>query len=394
MIAVHSVNVVLPQLREAAITLACGLLKLLLRPWTRRSRRPRGAPGRILILRPCCLGDVLMTTSLLRALNEAYPAATIAYGVGRWSAAALANNPHLDRVLLLPDRPAAREWLRIAGRLRRERFDLAVLPERSPLPGLAALLAGIPRRVGLDSAGRGFALTDPVAVRGTRHETDRALDLARALGMPGGSRQLIYQPGPEAVGRVAHVLAERTAGEPLFIVHPGGGANPGVTMDSKRWPPERFAAIADALLARHGGSVALVGGPGDRAAVAATAATMRGAALDLCGALDLDALGALCECATLYLGNDAGTTHLAEACGAPTVAVFGPTDPAMYGPVDGISEAVWNPTACEPVVRRGDLTRGGGSDDRCIDSVTVEQVLAAAERVLARAAARREGMVW
>lgn len=365
------------------------MLKLALLPWRRAPRRAE-PPERILVLRRCCLGDVLMTTPLLRALRGAYPRASIAYAVGGWSAAALRHNPDLDHTIVLPERLTWRAWVRLIGRLRRERFDLAVLPARSPLVGLATLLAGIPRRVGLDSAHRGFALTDPVPVHGVRHEVERALDLARALAIPVPAPRLHYRPSAAAESAVEALLDRQAVRDPLFVVHPGGGVNPGVTMDEKRWPPERFAATADGILDRRGGAVILVGAASDRAVVAATAAAMRREALNLCGALEFDLLGALCRRAALYLGNDSGTTHLAEACGAPTVVVFGPTDPAMYGPTDGVGEAVWDPVACAPVVRRGDLTRAGGpaSAARCIDSVTVEQALAAVDRVLERAARR------
>jgi len=157
-------------------------------------------------------------------------------------------------------------------------------------------------------------------------------------------------------------------------------------MDAKRWPPERFGQVADALVARHGGTAILVGAPNEQPMVAAARAAMRQPVIDLGGKLSLDELGALCQHTALYLGNDSGTTHLAEAAGSPTVVVFGPTDPAQYGPVDGIGEAVWDADACGPHVQRGDLTRTERSNVRCIDAITVEQVLAAAERVLARAA--------
>ena len=339
-----------------------------------------------MVLRRCCLGDVLLTTPLLAALDAAYPEASITYATGRWAAAALANNPHVDRLLELPDRWDRAAWRALVGQLRRERFDLAVIPDRSPLPALAAALAGIPRRVGLDSAGRGFALTDRVTLRGVRHEADLALDLARALGIAPTERRLRYRPGTAASERIAARVAEYRGDGPLFVIHPGGGANPGVTMESKRWPPERFAAVADALVSRHGGTLVLVGATSDRETVTAMRAALRHEASDLCGALSLDELAALDALATLYLGNDAGTTHLAAACGAPVVAVFGPTDPAQYGPLDGAGEAVWDPIACGPFVQRGDLTRATGATPaiRCIDAIDVEQVAAACERVLAR----------
>jgi ADP-heptose:LPS heptosyltransferase len=371
--------------RERAITAGCRALDFAWRPWNRPPRQA-APPRRILVLRPCCLGDVLLTTPLLAALAGAYPDAEIVYAVGQHSAAALAQNPHVDRLLPLPDRPTRADWDTIARRLRRERFDLAVLPLRTPLAPLAARRAGIPRRVGLDSAGRGFALTDRVPVQGVRHETDLALDLARALGVEPAQRRLYYGPSADAQMRVLSLLVEHDARRPYFIVHPGGGVNPGVTMDAKRWAPERFGQVADALVARHGGTAILVGAPNEQPVVAAARAAMSQAAVDLGGKLSLDELGALCQHAALYLGNDSGTTHLAEAAGAPTVVVFGPTDPAQYGPVDGIGEAIWDADACGPYVQRGDLTRAAQNDTRCIDAITVEQVLAATERVLARAA--------
>ncbi len=375
------------QLRQAAITIACTLLRPIVAVAPRR--KMRHPPARIIVFRRCCLGDTLMMTPLLAALDTAYPAATITYAVGKWSAAGLTGNPHLDHLLLLPDKPSWRDWVRIIGKVRLGRFDLAVIPERSPLPALALALAGVPQRVGLDSAGRGFALTRRVPVREIRHETDLALDLAQALGLAATTRRPHYQPTAAAMAQVEQLLMDNQVQPPIFIIHPGGGSNPGVTMDAKRWPAERFAAVAATLQASYGGTVVIVGAASDRPLVDATQAALPTPAVDLCERLTLPALAALCTHATLYLGNDAGTTHLAEAAGAPVVAIFGPTDPAQYGPTDQISEAVWDPQTCGPGLQRGDLTRSNLTAlPRVIDTIAVEQVLAATERVLSRAKAR------
>lgn len=375
------------RVRQGAITVACSALRPLFRaPRTKGASIP---PQRILVFRRCCLGDTLMMTPLLAALAAAHPQAQITYAVGKWSVAGLVGNPHVDTILPLPDHPSLRDWVRIIGKVRRERIDLALIPERSPLPALALALARVPHRIGLDSAGRGFALTARVPLQGVRHETDLALDLARKLGLPGGDRRPHYQPSEEAIAHVARLLAECGAQEPLLIIHPGGGANPGTTMDTKRWPAARFAQAAAILRAQLGGTIILVGAESDRLLANATCAALPGEAIDLCGTLSFDELGALCARAALYIGNDAGTSHLAEGCGAPVVAIFGPTDPAQYGPTDGVGEAVWDPVACGPYVQRGDLTRlTTTATYRCIDTITVEQVVAAARRVLARAASQ------
>ena len=375
------------RVRQGAITVACKALRTFFR--TPRAEGAASTPRRILVFRRCCLGDTLMMTPLLAALDAAYPESLITYAVGKWSAAGVVGNPHVDAIIRLPDRPSRRDWVRIVGKVRRERFDVALIPERSPLPALAVALAGVPRRIGLDSAGRGFALTDRVPLHGVRHETDLALGLTRRLGLPGDNRRPQYTPSDTAIARVSNLLAEHGARGSLLVIHPGGGANPGTTMDTKRWPATRFAEVATTLRAEMGGTIILVGAESDRQLVNATSAALRGEVIGLCNTLSFDELGALCARAALYIGNDSGTTHLAEGCGAPVVAIFGPTDPAQYGPTDGIGEAVWDPVACGPYVQRGDLTRPTATETfRCIDAITVEQVVAAARRVLARAATR------
>lgn len=375
--------------RHSLITLACtGLRPFFALSSRRKLTQP---PQRIVVFRRCCLGDTLMMTPLLNALAAAWPQARISYAVGRWSAAGVVNNPHVDQIVQLPDQPTWRDWVRIVGKLRHGNYDLALVPDRSPLPGLALALAGVPRRVGLDSARRGFALTDQVPVLPLRHETDLAFDLARALAVPVTDRRPLYRPDQQAQDRVTKLLASHNVRPPVLVVHPGGGSNPGVTMASKRWPAARFAEVAATLQAERGGTIILVGVASDRPLVIATHAALGQHAhvLDLSEQLSLAELGALCQHASLYLGNDAGTTHLAEASGAPVVAVFGPTDPAQYGPTDLLSEAVWNPLTCGPAVQRGDLTRGAAIDQSdCITTITVAQVLAAARRVLERAGQR------
>src|SRR5258708_3500380 len=144
---------------------------------------------RIVLIKPCCIGDVIMATPLLAALRRGYPNASIDWMVGSSAIDALREHPDLSRVIDCGRlaNPASRpiSLLHMVGQLRAGNYDLAVVPDRSPLIGMAALLAGIPQRAGLDSAGRGFAHTvkapiDPGAVR---HEAEIYLDVARALGL-------------------------------------------------------------------------------------------------------------------------------------------------------------------------------------------------------------------
>jgi ADP-heptose:LPS heptosyltransferase len=317
-------------------------------------RPPAQPPRRVVIILPCCIGDVVLGTAALAALRRAWPGAHIDWAVGSWSARTLAGHHLLDGLLDTgPQANPARTpagLLRLAARLRAGHYDLAVVLARSPLLGLAVWLAGIPYRAGLDSAGRGFgcnirAPLDPLAAR---HEAEIYLDVIRALGLDASGCYANVPVHAAARESVRALLAARGLDGPYVVVNPAGGRNPGMAMDDKRWPPPLFAALADRLAARLGVGVIVLGGPDDAALVAAVVNGMYAPAVPLAGALTFAQIAALAAEARLYIGNDTGLTHLAAAAGAPTVMILGPSDPARYAPYAAHTLALWQPAALRP----------------------------------------------
>jgi lipopolysaccharide heptosyltransferase II len=293
------------------------------------------ATARILLLKPCCLGDVLFSTPLVRELRRALPAAHLTYGVGAHSRAALAGNPHLDALLDAGPVGSGRyRWADYADLVRRIRaghYTACLVLERSARLALLPVLAGVPIRVGIDSGGRGFAHTVAVSARPARPESELYLDLLRALGGRPTSGALEYHPSPEATATADRLLEDRRlVDSPFVVLHAAGGTNPGMVLRRKRWPVEHFGALADRIMAA-GAAVVLVGAPEDEPVAAAVAAGRSGV-VNLAGALSLDQLAALARRAAVYVGNDSGPTHLAEAAGARVIALFGPSDPVVYGP--------------------------------------------------------------
>src|SRR5258706_14664903 len=128
-----------------------------------------GIIRRIALIKPCCIGDVIMATALLTALQRGYPDADIDWIVGSSAASALRGHPDLRNVIDSGPRanPAARpdSLLRLVNILRHANYDLAVVPDRSALLGVAVLLAGIPRPLGLNRGGTGvtFNFKKPIA---------------------------------------------------------------------------------------------------------------------------------------------------------------------------------------------------------------------------------------
>lgn len=344
----------------------------------------------MLILKPCCLGDVLMATPLARALATAWPDARIDWAVDAHSRPALAGNPHVDGRLVDATgcvRGAYAPWAiaRLAFAVVAGRYDVAFVPDRSPVLALVAWLGRIPRRVGLDSRLRGRLYTVRVPVPYERHEIELYLDLARAVGLPAGDARPVFVPSAADHRAAARVLAELPPDGRPVVVHPGGGENPGQTLLAKRWPPARFAGLVARLGAWSGARFVLVGGPGDREAARAVLAALPAEVaqaggqtpfvLDAAGRLSFGETAALVAGCDLYIGNDTGATHLAAAVGAPVLAVFGPTDPGRYGPLPGIGVAV--------APRSGAVDRLADAEgSRAIEGVGVDDVLTAARALL------------
>ncbi len=164
-------------------------------------------PERILVIKSCCLGDVLLTTPLLHALRQHHPQAQITYAVGAWSRPMVATSKDVDVVLTIPDRWTLGSLLAVARFLRVRHFDMVFVPERTPLPGILCWLAGIPIRIGLNSQGRGFTYTHPVAVPSTLiHEVDLYLSLARRVGIAASDRRPHFFPTKDDRDRAQEIV--------------------------------------------------------------------------------------------------------------------------------------------------------------------------------------------
>jgi ADP-heptose:LPS heptosyltransferase len=173
----------------------------------------------------------------------------------------------------------------------------------------------------------------------------------------------------------------------LVGIAPGGGKNPGTTMLFKRWFPERYAAVADALAARHGARILLVGGPDEVELAETMRHSMQTEPILAAGQTTLQQLAGLLQRCRVVLANDSGPLHLAAAAGAATVALFGPSDPRLVAPLGERHRALWHPPECAPcyeptTVRQTKVWTCHRGDVLCLRQIEVEEVVAAVEEVL------------
>jgi len=337
-----------------------------------------GAVKRILVRGTNWIGDAVLTTPALMAIRKGFPKAKIALLVKPAIAELLHHHPAVDEIVLYRD-PGPHAGLggklTLARLLRRGRYDLAILLQNAFEAAAITALAGIPNRYGYATDGRWFLLTHRVPLTSKirrRHQAHYYLELLRPLGIP-------VEPEPPTLRTTPGEDAEAIEHLRAFGVDPKKfliGLNPGsIYGTAKRWLPERFAEVADRVAAEHGGVVLIFGGRGEEELGAAIAGKMTAPTLVLSGRTTVRRLMALIKQCRLFITNDTGPMHIATAFGVPTVAIFGPTDPATTSPFGSRHELVRHPVDCSPC-----LLRECPIDHRCMQGISVEMVHAAAMR--------------
>lgn len=278
---------------------------------------------------------------------------------------------------------AARE--RLAGEIRARSFDRAVILPTSFETAWTLARARVPERIGYRGELRGALLTRAVRLDLSpgEHQVWKHLRLAAAAGAASAAAPDVSWPIGSEVRESARVRLEAAGwkGGPFAAAHVASFAHA-----AKRWSLGRYAEVFDALAARRGLPVVLLGSEGEKSSnqmAAALAAKSR--PLDLSGMTTLpEALGVLAE-ARLFLGNDSGLAHLAGAAGAPSVVVFGSTDPEATRPWDG-PRGDAKPVRLALVRRRTLCAPCRFAvcpiDHACMEGVTPADVLAAVDAVL------------
>ncbi len=312
-------------------------------------------PRKILVIRLSAVGDVVNTLPALQAIRAGYPDAVIGFVVEDRAHDLIARHPSVDRVHLYPRKRWARMALRPhrwadlvaeSGRfvreIRRERYELALDFQANFKGAMHGLLSGAPRRVGFSRAHcrewNHLFTNEHVTPPGGEqiNRVDKFLSLAAWIGAPvDGAGYRLPELGENA-GRVGAWIEE--AGLPRYAaVHPGTSDFGKV----KRWLPERFSQLAARIASELGLRCVVTWGPGERALAEEVVRGAGGGAVLAMETRSVLDLAEIIRRARLFVGCDSGPLHLASAVGTPSVALFGPKDPRIYGPYSRFHRVVY-----------------------------------------------------
>jgi ADP-heptose:LPS heptosyltransferase len=322
----------------------------------------------VLALRALQIGDLLVAVPALRALRRAHPEHRLVLATSPALAPLVERTESVDLLLPTPD-PTAVPWSGPPPEVVVNLHGTGPQSHRA----LDALNPG--RRIGFRCGNAGPGWEGPAwdAVAAAHpHERARWCALLEAVGIPADAGDLRL-PSPTHAGRTrtgsARAAPTADVSPAPVVVHPGAAYG------AKRWPVERFAAVAAALDGPQ--TPVLVTGSGAERDLAEAVARRAGLPVDrvLAGRTDLGALCDLVARAGLVISGDTGIAHLASAYGTPSLVLFGPVDPAQWGPpADGPHVALAHPAA-----RRGE--RFVDEPDPALLAIGVEEVLAAAAAV-------------
>jgi heptosyltransferase-3 len=338
---------------------------------------------RALVIKLRNLGDVLLAAPVVSALKAQGPHIEVDALVYADTADMLRGHPDLAELHVVHrDWQRFRRELQLLSRLRQRKYDLIVhLTEHVRGIWLARLLR--PRfSVAPDLRSRryyrkSFTHRYPVIGGNRRHTVEINLDALRRLGIypDKNQRRLVLAVDATAEAAAQRALAEfRLADRSFILIHPGS------RWFFKCWPPDRVAAVCDALVAA-GMSVALTSGPDplEKRLLADVTGRLKTPLPSFPGTLSLKELAALIARARLFVGMDSAPMHMAAAMGTPTVALFGPSGDIEWGPWQVPNRIVTSSHPCRPCGRDG---CGGGKRSECIEIITPQQVLEAVRSLL------------
>jgi len=304
-----------------------------------------------LVVTPSNLGDIVLTFPVFQALLEAFPSVAIDALTTPAGRLAFEGDARIRRVFPYGSGLSAR--LSLLGAVRRERYDVIIDLRHS----LVGFFGG--------ARARNRYVFRP---RTDRHRAEGHLAALAGIAPPPKGR--FWEPSSESS---AVAMLKANAAGPLVVAAAGSKSH------LKIWPAAHFARLLDKLAAVDGCRIALVGDASDAPASTAVKQHMNSAVLDLTGTTDLRVLREVISSAALVVTNDSAPLHVADALGVPTLALFGPTDPAKYGPRGTRTASLRKDIFCSPCERP--LCRPGGSHE-CMNELGPDEAYRRAAALL------------
>lgn len=334
---------------------------------------------KILVLRLRSIGDILLSNPSLAALKRTFPRAVIHFVVDDIFEDLLYNNKNVDKVVTNARKKSDRGILAdiaFIRRLRKEHYDLAVDLQAGPRGAYAALFSGARLRIGHHLKPRNWLCYNMKAEAPypDDHSWQVQFKVVTPLGAQWPEEPEFFLDFPESA---TLSVMKRMEDAGLMFDRPMALLHPGARTAVKRWPAEKMGALARWMADEMQMAVILAGSAADEEEIK-NIRRSSGYALPAFTDLTLWELAALIKMSALMVCNDSGPMHMAGVLDTPVVAIFGPSDPALWGPVGQRKMVVTcEPMECQPCDQNNCIHEG----DHCTSRIELSETQRAVERL-------------
>lgn len=312
---------------------------------------------RILVITLSNVGDIILTTPVIQTLAKAFPKTRIDVMVGPRGKEIFERDPDIFKVIIYDKHLPIAQKRRLQLKLKRLKYDLVVDIRNTVFP----LLIGPKYRTS----------TIHKFPRATIHRKNRHLHLLKSLGIEEFEERPSIYITKEDEKFVTGLLNDNDINEPIVVI------NPGAKSHLKRWTEEGFAVLADRIISECVANVIFIGLKEDEAIVNGIIGRMKNRAYNFVNKTNIRQLGSLLKRAKLLVTNDSAPLHLGCAVGTNVLAIFGPTDPAKYGPTGEFDTVVKKQLSCSPCE-----TAACAHNYECMKLITPDEVFDAAKVML------------
>ncbi len=340
---------------------------------------------KILVVRYRFIGDMILTIPFLRNLRYQYPDAQIDMLVSPNSGEVIENCPYVNNFIYF-DTTRKHKYEKGKGKklsfwhyvklLRKEKYDKAYVLKRSLSSAMLCFLAGIKERIGYDTEGRRFLLTQGVKYNTEKHESLCFLDVLEAEGFKVKDTHLENWIKQENTDKVINLFNENKINKEQFKAV----VNVTATNEGKVWDIKNFIEIIEYLSNEKNVQVIFIGAPSDKQTYDEIKYNneLKIKPVNLCGQVNLKDSLALLKEVNLMLGNDSGNLHMAASVGTKVIGLYGPMPFEKWKALGDGHKLLKADLECMPCSLRGTCN----NNKACMKAITVEQVKQAIDEVL------------
>lgn len=353
-------------------------------------------PKRILVMKHCCMGDIVMSTPFLHNIRLNFKDAEIDYMVGDWSRQIIEGHKDINHLYRHLRDAGFSEKTKLTDVLKKKKYDIVFVCDVGVNDVFYASSLKPKILVGFDAYNRGFNLNYKLKRTwdDNIHEVDAYLSLLKLIGGKIYTKSSGVFVSKKDIKKARALLGKKN--KKLVGMFPGGGLNPGTKMDLKHWRYNNYADVANYLIEKHNCKIVIIGSDSDKKNCLnlINAISNKKNIINLCGKTSIKQASAVISLLDIFISNDSGLMHVSGAVKTNTIGIFGPTDHLRVGPYEKNFMPVYTKQNCKPYKNRKYPKRncrpcykqilGTFVEDcetrACMEKVTPKMVIAAIEK--------------